>query len=139
MASVAFRLVDRFVRCRVGHSHSCPNTTVQHSPYRYWSNLLSPVQALTCLGVVYPSPHQVWSAEQSDWTCKIDEGPAGVQAARWAPDGTAVLVSAVAGIRTTVWSLSSRRCHYLPGAKACDGAAAAFSPDGRVMVQVGRA
>jgi WD40 repeat protein len=23
---------------------------------------------------------QVWSVEQSDWTCKIDEGPAGVQA-----------------------------------------------------------
>ena len=22
---------------------------------------------------------QIWSAEQSDWACKIDEGPAGVQ------------------------------------------------------------
>lgn len=22
---------------------------------------------------------QVWAAEQSDWACKIDEGPAGVQ------------------------------------------------------------
>ena len=109
---------------------------------------------------------QVWSTEQSDWTCKIDEGPAGVQVrsglcesliksiyialtsgadrslsilllvllmryytlesarslsvsshththiymqdAKWAPDGTAIILSAAFNIRTTVWSLKVR-------------------------------
>jgi hypothetical protein len=79
----------------------------------------------------------VWSSEQSDWSCKIDEGPAGVAGARWSPEGTAVVVSAAAGIRTTVWSLSTKRCHYLPGAKTTDGrAAVAFSPEGAFMAQV---
>lgn len=29
---------------------------------------------------------QVWSVMLGDWTCKVDEGPAGVIDARWAPD-----------------------------------------------------
>ena len=45
---------------------------------------------------------QVWRVDQSDWACKIDEGPAGVSAAMWTPDGNCVLAHASAGIRTTV-------------------------------------
>jgi hypothetical protein len=83
---------------------------------------------------------QVWSADQADWACKIDEGPAGVAAARWSPDGSCVLAYASMGIRTTVWSLAQRRCHYLAG---CKGAAdpsttAGFSPDGTQYAQLER-
>eukprot|EP00195_Chlamydomonas_chlamydogama_P006395 CAMPEP_0202899000 /NCGR_PEP_ID=MMETSP1392-20130828/7362_1 /ASSEMBLY_ACC=CAM_ASM_000868 /TAXON_ID=225041 /ORGANISM="Chlamydomonas chlamydogama, Strain SAG 11-48b" /LENGTH=368 /DNA_ID=CAMNT_0049585083 /DNA_START=375 /DNA_END=1481 /DNA_ORIENTATION=- len=80
---------------------------------------------------------QVWSAEQPDWTCKIDEGPAGVQAVRWTPDASSILVVAGYQIRTTVWSLLERRCHYLSGPKLPDKGIT-FSPDGCYMAQLER-
>eukprot|EP00955_Chlamydomonas_euryale_P084753 364003-Chlamydomonas_euryale.AAC.1 len=61
--------------------------------------------------------HQVWSVNQPEWACKIDEGPAGIAAAAWSPDGHCVLSHAQHGVRTAVWSLAERRCHYLAGAK----------------------
>ncbi|MBN3282428.1 WRP73 protein, partial [Polyodon spathula] len=33
----------------------------------------------------------VWSLEQPDWHCKIDEGSAGLVASRWSPDGRHIL------------------------------------------------
>lgn len=30
---------------------------------------------------------QVWSVQDSEWHCKIDEGPVGLAHARWSPDG----------------------------------------------------
>ncbi len=57
------------------------------------------------------------------------------QGLRWAPDGTSLLLSAQFNIRTTVWSLRDRRCHYLPGAKSASSGIA-FSPDGLLMAQL---
>lgn len=37
---------------------------------------------------------QVWSIEQPEWTCKIDEGSAGLCAVRWSPDGRHILTTA---------------------------------------------
>ena len=37
---------------------------------------------------------QVWSIENPDWYCKVDEGSAGLCAVRWAPDGRHVLTTA---------------------------------------------
>lgn len=34
---------------------------------------------------------QVWSLEQPDWHCKIDEGSIGLVSSRWSPDGRHVL------------------------------------------------
>ncbi|KAJ7306461.1 hypothetical protein JRQ81_009815 [Phrynocephalus forsythii] len=34
---------------------------------------------------------QVWSLEQPDWHCKIDEGSAGLVASSWSPDGRHIL------------------------------------------------
>ena len=38
--------------------------------------------------------YQVWSLEKPDWTCKIDEGLAGLMAVRWSPDGRHILSTA---------------------------------------------
>lgn len=48
-------------------------------------------RALTCR--VCPSPPclQVWSLEQPEWHCRIDEGSAGLVASCWSPDGRHVL------------------------------------------------
>lgn len=34
---------------------------------------------------------QVWSLEQPDWHCKIDEGSIGLLSSRWSPDGRHIL------------------------------------------------
>ncbi|KAL6061480.1 hypothetical protein STEG23_034800 [Scotinomys teguina] len=34
---------------------------------------------------------QVWSLEQPEWHCKIDEGSAGLVASCWSPDGRHIL------------------------------------------------
>ncbi|KAG2439894.1 hypothetical protein HYH02_010524 [Chlamydomonas schloesseri] len=82
---------------------------------------------------------QIWSTENSEWTCKIDEGPAGVQAVRWSPDGACVLVVAEFGLRVTVWDLVDKRCTYLRGPKHGDGRGLAFSGDGRWLAVLERA
>ena len=73
---------------------------------------------------------QVWSVQEPDWTCKIDEGPAGVQHARWSPDGQHILVTADFQIRITIWSLVDRSCTYIKGPKH-GTKGLAFSPDGQ--------
>ncbi|MEW5306293.1 MAG: hypothetical protein WDW38_009141 [Sanguina aurantia] len=72
---------------------------------------------------------QIWSVDQPEWTCKIDEGPAGVSSVQWTPDGLSVVVVADFRIRTTVWNLTDRKCTYLPGPKSAKGALK-FSPGG---------
>jgi len=67
-----------------------------------------------------------------DWTCKIDEGPAGVNAPRWSPDGQNIILVADFQIRLTIWSLVNRSCLHINGPKFADRGLA-FSPDGSVM------
>lgn len=44
------------------------------------------------LFVCFPlSLSQVWSLEQPDWRCKIDEGSIGLVSSRWSPDGRHIL------------------------------------------------
>lgn len=38
--------------------------------------------------------YQVWSLDQPDWRCKIDEGLAGLEAVRWSPDSRHILSTA---------------------------------------------
>ena len=75
---------------------------------------------------------QVWSVDDAEWHCKIDEGPAGVASARWAPDGTALVVVADFQIRLSVWSLVDRSCVVIPKPKFADRGLS-FSPDGQMM------
>lgn len=80
---------------------------------------------------------QVWSIEQTDWTCSIDEGAAGLTHARWSPDGRHVLTSADFQLRITVWSLVSHHVNFLKFPKYSK-AGCAFSHDGKYMAVLER-
>lgn len=92
----------------------------------------SPGSNYVMCGVFSRGLIQIWSVDSSEWSCKIDEGPAGVRAVRWSPDGTCVLAVAEWGLRVTVWSLTDRKCTYLGGPKHV-GRGMAFSADGGHM------
>lgn len=99
---------------------------------------------------------QVWSVDDHTWTCKIDEGPAGVAHARWAPSGRRdgfssvrkpgrpaveshparrhVITVADFKLRLSVWSLVDRSCVQYPSPKVTEaGKGIAFTEDGRFM------
>jgi len=45
----------------------------------------------SCTVGLLSSVTEVWSLEQPDWHCKIDEGSAGLVASCWSPDGRHIL------------------------------------------------
>ena len=51
---------------------------------------------------------QVWSVSDTSWSCKIDEGVAGLSYARWTPDSRHVITVSDFCVRLTVWSLINR-------------------------------
>eukprot|EP00112_Aurelia_sp_Birch-Aquarium-sp1_P024370 Seg768.10 transcript_id=Seg768.10/GoldUCD/mRNA.D3Y31 product="WD repeat-containing protein WRAP73" protein_id=Seg768.10/GoldUCD/D3Y31 len=75
---------------------------------------------------------QVWSIEQADWTCKIDEGVAGLEALRWAPDGRHILSTAKFKLRITVWSLIDKSVSYIRYPKHANQGLT-FTKDGKFM------
>lgn len=56
---------------------------------------------------------QAWSLTQPEWTCKIDEGPAGIAYARWSPDSRHILTLSDFQVRLTVWSLVNTACVHV--------------------------
>ncbi|CAH8604652.1 unnamed protein product [Dicrocoelium dendriticum] len=80
---------------------------------------------------------QVFSIENPEWTCKVDEGSAGLLSAAWAPDSQHFLTTTEFYIRINVWSLSEVSVCYLKHAKACSGNFA-FSPGGRYLALLER-
>ncbi|KAK2994685.1 hypothetical protein RJ640_026164 [Escallonia rubra] len=56
---------------------------------------------------------QAWSLRQPEWTCKIDEGPAGIAYARWSPDSRHILTTSEFQLRLTVWSLVNTACVHV--------------------------
>lgn len=75
---------------------------------------------------------QVWSVDNTEWHCKIDEGPLGLVHARWAPDGRHIVSSTDHGMRLTVWSLLDRSVCYIRFPKY-PVAGVDFSSDGRCV------
>ncbi|XP_070766775.1 WD repeat-containing protein WRAP73 [Enoplosus armatus] len=75
---------------------------------------------------------QVWSLEQPDWHCKIDEGSIGLVSSRWSPDGRHILNTTEFHLRVTVWSLCTKAVSYIKYPKACQKGID-FSRDGCYM------
>ncbi|NXN98622.1 WRP73 protein, partial [Rhinopomastus cyanomelas] len=75
---------------------------------------------------------QVWSLEQPDWHCKIDEGSVGLVASCWSPDGRHILNTTEFHLRITVWSLCTKSVSYIKYPKACQQGIT-FTKDGRYM------
>eukprot|EP00879_Flechtneria_rotunda_P025966 GHRR01027631.1.p1 GENE.GHRR01027631.1~~GHRR01027631.1.p1 ORF type:complete len:252 (+),score=27.62 GHRR01027631.1:261-1016(+) len=68
-------------------------------------------------GLYDRSTVQIWSVEDPEWSCKIDEGPAGIKHCMWTSDGQSVVLIADFCVRMTIWSLVDRKCRILPGPK----------------------
>jgi WD40 repeat protein len=73
---------------------------------------------------------QAWSLSQPDWTCKIDEGPAGIAYARWSPDSRHILTTSEFQLRLTVWSLVNTACVHVQWPKNASRGVS-FTKDGK--------
>ncbi|XP_059461014.1 uncharacterized protein LOC132190135 isoform X1 [Corylus avellana] len=73
---------------------------------------------------------QAWSLTQPEWTCKIDEGPAGIAYARWSPDGRHILTTSDFQLRLTVWSLVNTACVHVQWPKH-PSKGVSFTQDGK--------
>ncbi|KAF6149891.1 hypothetical protein GIB67_008612 [Kingdonia uniflora] len=73
---------------------------------------------------------QAWSLIQPDWTCKIDEGPAGISYARWSPDSRHILTTSDFQLRLTVWSLVNTACVHVQWPKHASKGVS-FTQDGK--------
>jgi WD40 repeat protein len=80
---------------------------------------------------------QVWSVAQPEWTCRIDEGLAGLSYARWAPDGLHIVTCTDFSLRLTVWSLANKSVGYIRFPKSADKCSE-FSDDGKLLAVVER-
>ena len=69
----------------------------------------------------------------AEWSCKINEGAAGLASAFWCPDGEHVITVADFNIRMSVWSLKDRSCVHIKFPKLATRRGFDFSPDGRFM------
>ena len=70
---------------------------------------------------------QVWSVQDSDWACKVDEGPAGIDRVCWSSDGQHLIIVTDFQIRLTIWSLRDRSCVHVVGPKKGDHMTASSS------------
>lgn len=122
---VQYRLVVRDVTTlQILHLYTCLDQ-VMHLEWS--SDSLFMLCAMYRRGLV-----QVWSLEQPDWHCKIDEGSIGLVASRWSPDGRHILNTTDFHLRITVWSLCTKAVSYIKYPKACQKGLD-FSRDGCYM------
>ncbi|XP_022159755.1 WD repeat-containing protein WRAP73 isoform X3 [Momordica charantia] len=73
---------------------------------------------------------QAWSLTQPEWTCKIDDGPAGIAYARWSPDSRHILTTSDFQLRLTVWSLVNTACVHVQWPKHASKGVS-FTQDGK--------
>jgi hypothetical protein len=72
------------------------------------------------------------SVHDPEWTCRIDEGLAGLAHCRWAPTSRHILTVSEFRLRLSVWSLIDQSVQYIPYPKN-DSTGIDFSPDGKLM------
>uniref|UniRef100_A0A8C9M774 WD repeat containing, antisense to TP73 n=1 Tax=Panthera tigris altaica TaxID=74533 RepID=A0A8C9M774_PANTA len=109
---VQYRLVVRDVHTlQILHLYTCLDQ-IQHIE---WS-----ADSLFILCAMYKRGQvQVWSLEQPEWHCRIDEGSAGLVASCWGPGASHILNTTEFHLRITVWSLCTKSVSYIKYPKAC--------------------
>ncbi|KAM8927069.1 WD repeat-containing protein WRAP73 isoform 2-T2 [Pelodytes ibericus] len=124
-SAVQYRLVIRDTNTlQIAQLYTCLDQ-IQHLEWS--SDSMFILCAMYKRGIV-----QVWSLEQPDWHCKIDEGSAGLVSSCWSPDGRHILNTTEFHLRVTLWSLSAKSVSYMKYPKACHPGMA-FTSDGRHM------
>ncbi|CAF1173852.1 unnamed protein product [Rotaria magnacalcarata] len=73
----------------------------------------SPDSHFILAGLLKRSAIQVFSLDNPEWKCKIDEGSAGLCQVHWTPDSRHILTTAQFHLRITVWSLTSKNVSYI--------------------------
>ncbi|KAK1274391.1 hypothetical protein QJS04_geneDACA012497 [Acorus gramineus] len=121
--AVDYRLVIRDVASlKVVQLYSC----VDRISYVEWA----PDSEYVLCGLHKRPVIQAWSLSRLEWTCRIDEGPAGIAHARWSPDSRHILASSDFQLRLTVWSLvNTARVHVQWPKHAVRGVS--FTRDGK--------
>ena len=89
-------------------------------------------------GLIKRHAVQIFSLENPEWKCKIDEGSAGLCSVHWAPDSRHVLTTAQFHLRITVWSLTSKNVSYIKYPKKISPKSYVFSPLNSYMALVER-
>ncbi|KAL5728427.1 hypothetical protein ACHQM5_001513 [Ranunculus cassubicifolius] len=121
--SVDYRLVIRDVlTLKVVHLFSC----LDKISYIEWA---LDSEYILC-GLFKRPMIQAWSLSQPEWTCKIDEGPAGISYARWSPDSRHILTTSDFQLRLTVWSLVNTACVHVQWPKHASKGVS-FTKDGK--------
>ncbi|KAK8945666.1 hypothetical protein KSP40_PGU011334 [Platanthera guangdongensis] len=121
--AVDYRLVIRDLdSLKVVQLYSC----VDKISYIEWA---SDSEYILC-GLYRRPMVQAWSLTQPEWTCKIDEGPAGIAYARWSPDSRHILTTSEFQLRLTVWSLVNTACVHVQWPKHTSRGVC-FTKDGR--------
>eukprot|EP00826_Nyctotherus_ovalis_P041721 TRINITY_DN4243_c0_g4_i4.p1 TRINITY_DN4243_c0_g4~~TRINITY_DN4243_c0_g4_i4.p1 ORF type:complete len:222 (+),score=33.97 TRINITY_DN4243_c0_g4_i4:163-828(+) len=73
------------------------------------------------------------SVVDEEWTCRIDEGTAGLTGIKWVPDSRQVMTVSDFQLRLTVWSLVDKSAAYIKNPKFCADKGLSFSSDGKFM------
>ncbi|OAY78465.1 WD repeat-containing protein WRAP73 [Ananas comosus] len=121
--AVDYRLVIRdVVSLKVVQLYSC----VDKISYVEWA----PDSEYILCGLHKRPMIQAWSLSQPEWTCKIDEGPAGIAYARWSPDSRHILTTSEFQLRVTVWSLVNTACVHVQWPKHASKGVS-FTQDGK--------
>ena len=89
-------------------------------------------------GLIKRNAVQVFSLDNPEWKCKIDEGSAGLCNVHWAPDSRHILTTAQFYLRITVWSLTSKNVSYIKYPKKLSPSSYVFSSTKPFMALVER-
>ncbi|XP_014667868.1 PREDICTED: WD repeat-containing protein WRAP73-like isoform X2 [Priapulus caudatus] len=124
-SAVQFRLVVRDVKSlQILQLFTCADTI----QYIGWA----PDSCFLVAGMFKRGIVQVWSIDNPEWTCKIDEGSAGLTEVQWSPDSRHLLTTADFHLRITVWSLVNKSVSYMKYPKKSKPGLC-FTHDGKYM------
>lgn len=92
----------------------------------------SPDGSLILVGVEKRGLAFAKSVHDPEWTCRIDEGLAGLVHCLWAPTSRHILTVSEFRLRLTVWSVIDQSAQYISCPKQ-DSTGIDFSTDGKLM------